>query len=327
MADNTQLVDWALANSSKISLKVTKLDWISDWLPGHFDYQIAITCNAVIYRGRGIDPEEPVAFAKAVAEAFERFAMTGYENPWATAAYIDYDGAATRAYYELVGIDRALCHHYCKERFSPLDLSVLPGYFDLKQIKKALKKNGLEARLYELRPVMDARTCTMMAWHKDTGHKVQGFVNGYGCAQSIAKAAASAAYECLRTAAAVYLGGAKPERPLGELNQPGSAWYHFWATQTKECMDYFSNNLQPPPHPAVPQPPENLSIKDVTIQRISTLSREFPDIPLFIAQAKSDKFIKPQFGPFRPDGATLNRLKEFCGHAVEPDLQVPHFYG
>lgn len=327
MADNTRLVDWALENSSKISLKVTKLGWISDWLPGHFDYQIAITCNSSVYRGRGIDAEEPVAFAKAVAEAFERFAMTGAENPWATAAYIDYDGAATRAYYELVGIDRALCHHFCKERFSLLDLSVLPEHFDLERLYKALKKNGLEVRLFELRPVMDAKICTMMAWHRDTGHKVQGFVNGYGCAQTMEKAATSAAYECLRTAAAVYLGGAKPERPLGELNQPGSAWYHFWAAQTKECMDYFRDNLQPTPYSSAPLPPENLSIKDVSIEGISTLHQAFPDIPLIVAQAKSDRFIKPQFGSFRRDSATLKRLNEFCGHPVDPDIRVPHFYG
>lgn len=327
MANTSRLIDWALSNSSRISLKVTKLGWISDWLPGHFDYQIAITCKTEVYRGRGIDTEEPVAFAKAIAEAFERFAMTGFENPWATAAYPDYAGAAARAYYELVGIDRALCHHFCKERFSPLDMAVLPEQFDLNQVKRTLAKNNLEIQLFELRPVMDAKICTMMAWHKDPRHKVKGFVNGYGCAQTMEKAAASAAYECLRTAAAVYPGGAKPDLPLEELKQPGSAWYHFWANQTKECRDYFADYLVPEKNSVSLLAPEELSRKDVIIEEISTLRHDFPDIPLVIAQAKSDRFMKPQFGASRLDAAAIKRLTEFCGHPVESVVTVPHFYG
>lgn len=327
MANTSRLVDWALSNSSRLSLKVTKLGWISDWLPGHYDYQVAITCKAAVYRGRGIDTEEPVAFAKAVAEAFERFAMAGFENPWATAAYIDYDGAAARAYYELVGIDRALCHHFCKERFGQLELAALPEQFNLKRLKIVMEKNNLETQLFELRPVTDAKICTMMTWHKDPRHNVQGFVNGYGCAQTIEKAAVSAAYECLRTAAAVYLGGAKPDRPLKELKQPGSAWYHFWASQTKECLDYFTDYLLPAKNYILPLAPERLSRKDVVIEQVSTLSRDFPDIPLVIAQAKSNRFIKPQFGASRLDVAAVKRLTEFCGHPVESVVTVPHFYG
>ena len=327
MANISRLIDWTLKNSAKISLKVTKLGWISEWLVGHFDYQVAIKWEGVIYRGRGIDAEEPLAFGKAVAEAFERFAMTGFDNPWATAAYLDYEVAATRAYFELVGIDRALCHHYCKTRFTKRDFSILPERFQLQKLKKTLEKNNLEAGLFELRPVLDAKICTMMVWHKDPKHKIRGFVNGYGCASDIDAASASAAYECLRTAAAVYVGGARPDKPLEVLNQPGNAWYHFWATQSDECMDYFKNNLYPVDS-FVPQLfAEPLSRKDVSIERISTLDRDFPTIPLVIAQAKSDKFIKPQFGPFQPNESTIKRLTEFCGHLVDPDVLVPHFYG
>lgn len=274
-----------------------------------------------------MDSEEPVAFGKAIAEALERFAVDGFENPWATAAYLDFDGASARAYFELAGIDRALCHHYCRTRFNKLDISVLSGRFRVGQIKKMLDRYGLEAGFYELRPTRDAKICTMMAWPKGQAKEELGFVNGYGCSGDITVAATSAAYECLRTAAAVYLGGARPERPLSTFNQPGNPWFHFWANQTAASINYFRKYLMPLKDPGEVLPPESLSVKDVRIGRITTLDNAFPGIPLVVAQAVSEKFIKPQFGPIRMDPATERRLLEFCGRRVVPEAQVPHFYG
>jgi hypothetical protein len=92
-------------------------------------------------------------------------------------------------------------------------------------------------------------------------------------------------------------------------------------------MDYFKTTLLPDENSTQQLTTEALSIKDVSIEKIFTLEHAFPGIPLVIAQAKSDKFIKPQFGPFRPDAATIKRLTEFCGHPVKLDVVAPHFYG
>jgi len=214
-----------------------------------------------------------------------------------------------------------------KERFRELDLAVLPDKFDRKAIQKALSKHDIEIKLFELRPARDARVCTMMAWSKRPRGAGEGFVNGYGCASDIRAAAGGAAYECLRTAAAVYVGGARPEQPFESLKRPGSSWYHFWAVQTKECQDYFHENLAPLPGVSDRVAPEALESGDVPIERIDRLNSLFPDIPLVIAQAKPGKLIKPQFGVFYHDEAFVARLRGFCGRPVHPDFSVPHFYG
>jgi hypothetical protein len=327
MADISRLIDWALAHASQIDLKVTKLQWIDSWLPGHYDYQVSITHSGVKHKGRGIDLDESVAFGKAVAESFERLAMSDYENPWATAAYLNPEGAARRAYQELLSIDRAICHHYGKVRFKNLDTEILSDVFQLKQLKKMLAKNGLVLHLYELRPTTDAKVCTMLIWHTDSNHPIKGFVNGFGCSNNLEEAAKHAAYECLRTATAIYLGNARPEEPLETLNTQGNSWWHFWSSQSKASKNYFMDNLVPLNNETNAFIPEHISYSDANIVPVETLHVLFPDLPLSIAQASAERLITPQFGPFQGDAATIKRLETFCGHGIDTYTEVPHPYG
>jgi len=328
MANSSRLIDWILKYSDLLQFKVIQLKWISDWMPGYFDYKVSIFARGKTHNGRGIDKNEAIAFSKASAEALERCATNGLDSPWNTSAYIDYVGARQRAYHELVGIDRTLCHHFCKKPFKQIDLKVLEYHFNLRVLKKMLDKNDLEIGLYELCPVSDAKICTMMAWHKNPNYKIRGFVNGFGCGADIKSAVVNATFECLRTMTAVFLGHAHSNIPLEKLEYPGSSSWHFWLTHNSlEAMNYFKRYLKPQKNLAVDFLPENLSIQDATFQRITTLDRIFPDLPLSIVQARSDKFIHPQFGPTVLDAHTLKRLEQFNNAPVEVDHNIPHFYG
>ena len=169
------------------------------------------------FAGRGIDSDEKTAFDKACAEAIERAICWTLKAPAAMAAFPDEEGARSRAYYELVGIDRAICHHFCRQRLHPCSFGTLGKSIPAANIQKMAAANRLEINLFELRPVADARVISAIAWSKDPRHPVKGFVAGFGTGPSQENAALSAVLECLRTAAAVFIGGAGPEEPLNSL--------------------------------------------------------------------------------------------------------------
>lgn len=325
--ENTQgLIDWGLANASRLGLHVTRVEWIDEWLPGYSDYQIKLEHGGAIYTGRGIGNTEPLAFAKGLAEALERLALSFRENPWAAAAYYDTEGASLRAYRELLGIDRALCHHFCghKPRQLPsAELRLLPA---ADRVEKMLKKHSLELGIYELRPTADARICAAFMWSKDSKGGVPGFVAGYGCDADLESAATHAFVECARSAVAVFLGKASP--PEEELiKRPGNPRWHFWQARTAEGLKHLRETFLPHQGEVVQLSTENISIKDVNFTEVETLRGTFPDLPLRFVQASSDRLLKPQFGEFQGDTATMRRLGEFNGGPVVVNTTAPHFYG
>lgn len=325
--ENTQgLIDWGLANASRLGLHVTRVEWIDEWLPGYSDYQIKLEYAGAIHTGRGIASTEPLAFAKGLAEALERLAMSFRENPWAAAAYYDAEGTSLRAYRELLGIDRALCHHFCGHKprqFSPAELRFLPA---AGRVETMLKKHSLELDIYELRPATDARVCAAFMWSKDSKKGVPGFVAGFGCDVDLESAATHAFLECARNAVAVFSGKASP--PEEELvRRPGNPRWHFWQARTAAGLKHLKENFLPRQGEVVQFSTENISIKDVSFTAVKTLRGTFPDLPLCFVQASSDKLLKPQFGEFRGDTATMRRLEEFNGGPVIANTAAPHFYG
>ncbi len=326
MANTQGLIDWGISNASKLNLHVTRVEWIDDWLPGYFDYEVKIKFKNMECVGRGIDASEPQAFAKGLAEALERLALSFCENPWCAAAYYDFEGAAQRAYRELLGIDRVLCHHFCRRKFRalpPQALGFLPAQTNLFEL---LGKYSLDLGFYELKPGADSKVCAAFMWSKNKNCSIPGFVAGFGCDTDIESAGLHAFLECARSAVAVFIGGAMP--PKEELIQrPGNPRWHFWQAQSAASMRYIEENLLSSLDEEKRFETENISIKDVAFMEINTLNSIFPDIPLVFVQASSARLIKPQFGEFKGDAATMRRLEIFNGGPVRVDASVPHFYG
>ena len=323
---NSSVVDWAIANASKLNLEATKVTWVDEWLPGYFDYQVKIIIDGQVYLGRGIDSNEDIAFAKSVAEGLERAAASALKDPWATAAYPDFHGARERAYFELLGIDRVLCHHYCRRRSRVLEQEVVGTSFPARRFFEMLRKNRLEITLLELTPSSDAKVAGAFVSSIDPESPIKGFVKGYGVEKTLEEAVSHAVIECMRNSVAVFLGGAKPDP--GELScRPTNPRWHFWMAQTAESMKYFRANFISKPETKSQLAPENISINNTGFTRINTLDSIFPDVPLVFVQAYSDKLIRPQFGEFTADEHTVKRLEIFNGGPVNVDATVPHFYG
>jgi len=327
MENSKRLIDWSISNSNKLNLEVTTVEWINEWLPGYFDYQIKIKLDNNIYTGRGIDFIETNAFAKGLAEALERFAVSFLQNRWCSAAYYDYNESAQRAYYELLAIDRVLCHHFCKKKLKIVSFDEIKLIDGINHLIKMLEKNQLKMGIYELRPSMDAKVVSTLIWSTNSKHPIQGFVAGFGCDRNLKDAIIHSILECLRNAVAIFVGGLKAE-PEELFCSPTNPRWHFWQALKKESREYLEKYLIPKPGEEINLEVEYISINDVNFTQINTLNSIFPDIPLVFVQATSDKLIKPQFGKFLPDTHTSKRLKVFNGGPLEIDSNIPpHFYG
>ena len=323
-----QLTDWLLANSKRLGLKADKYSWVDEWLPGFFDYGVIISVRNKTFSGRGIDKMEETAFHKAAAEALERAAVgiARLEMPWCTAAYPTAQGAEERAYYELLGIDRVFCHHYCRKEMREIPWAEIAGFFPDDHLAKVLKENKLDVRLYELRASLDAKSVCAIATGGKAAH-IGGFVAGFGTDKTVKAAVQHAILECLRTAVVCLFTDYKPEEPLEDLKRGGEPRWHFWQAQTTESLRYLRENLLPSPGKSEALVPEKVSISDVHFTKILSLNSAFPDIPLFFVQACSNKLVTPQFGDFDFSPEILGRLKDFNGGPINIIRGIPHFYG
>ena len=323
---NSSIVEWTIENSSRLNLEVTRVTWVDEWLPGYFDYQVRIAACGKTYTGRGIDAVEDLAFAKAVAEALERAATCGLRDCWATAAYPDLFGAKERAYSELLGIDKVLCHHYCRRRVRILGQEALGTSFPIKPFLKMLKKNRLEVTVLELTPSLDARVAGVFVSSLDPACAIKGFVKGYGVEKTLESAVIHALIECMRNSVTVFLGGATPNPGELSCDATNPRW-HFWQAQTAESLKYLRTHFVAGAVAGSRLEPEIVSITDATFTRINTLDSIFPEVPLCFVQAHSDKLLKPQFGKFQGDALTMKRLEAFNGGQIELPTDIPHFYG
>ena len=328
MENSSSVTEWALENSRRLALTVQKVTWIDEWLPGYSDYHIEVSVGGKIHKGRGTDASEQTAFIKAVAESLERAACYGLETPWGTAAYTDQKTAEKRAYAELLGMDRALCHHYCKIKGKRVALEELSPVIPVKNLIKKLNNHGLVLELCELRPAQDARVFSAYGWAKASSCKYPGIISGFGASDIRLDAARQAVLECLRKFLAIFIGKTISAVSLDDLKRDKSPWWHIWSmTGSAASKSYLMRNILPGDVEKGEQIPENISIECMRFSRLNSLDEIFPDLPLLFMQAHSPRLLRPQFGETVIDPETKKRLEDFNGGLVDIDLSVPHFYG
>lgn len=321
------LREWAIKNFKVLNIKVEKYRWIDKWLPGYFDYAVEIYVRGKKFRGRGIDNKEETAFDKAIAESVERAVVwfSDLEYPWATSAYPDLEGAKERAYWELLGIDRTICHHLCRVKAKKISLDILDGKIDLDRFNFLLRKNRIYFELYEFRPTLDSKSVFAISYSPNS--RIGGFISGFGTDKDIKRACLHAIFECLRTAVVAFFDDIKPERSIEYLKERREPRWHFWKAQEKASLDYLKKYIIPEEGEEIILKTEDISIKDCDFITLNNSKEIFFDIPLYFAQAKSDKLITPQFGEIILDPKTQKRLEAFNEDICEIELNIPHFYG
>ena len=318
-----------LANASKLSLRVTRLTGIEEWLPGYFDYHIRFSVSGKEAAGRGTDADEARAFLKAASEAVERFACQGLDYPWASATHSDGKQAGFRAYRELLGMDRAMCHHFTGTKLKLLELSVLNNTRLERFLRKACEKHGIKLQLCEMRPSADSVIAAAYAWNLD-GRGLPGVLSGHGVADSLPEASHQALIECLRKVGPIFINKRKPGDALTELRKSRSPWWHIWKMSMDPAgLAYLKNKLFTEDAQRNRFAREGISVEDVSLTEITGFKKIFPDVPCTVMQAYSDKLLRPQFGAAIIDSAALTRLNAFCfpEKFEKLEMEIPHMYG
>src|SRR3989338_3968986 len=106
MENSKKLIDWALSRHQLLDLKVTKLTWVDEWIPGHFDFNTQISVGSEVFKGRGFSNNIEIAMVKSIAEALER-AVCKYNGIHSSgvAAHTDKIQAQINAKTELIERD------------------------------------------------------------------------------------------------------------------------------------------------------------------------------------------------------------------------------
>ena len=321
------MIDWALSNSGRLNLKATRLTGVDEWLPGYYDYHIGLRFNDREVFGRGTDRDEPRAFLKAVSEAVERISCQGLAYPWATAVHSDPVLASRSAYRELLGMDRALCHHFTGAKLRPLEKAVLAPGIRVGALEDCCDRYGIALRLFEMRPAADSFVAAAFGWPARSGVP-PGVLSGYGCSGTLREAAQQAVIECVRKIGPIFLENIKPKEDMAELEKKGGPWWHVWKmSQESAGLNYLKTVLAPSAAEEVSFAEEDISQADAGFREITEFKKYFPEMPCVVMQAYSDKLILPQFGRPAADAGTLQRLRAFNGERTSVELSVPHMYG
>ena len=327
MENIPELIGWALSNAKRLKLKATRLTGIDEWLPGYFDYHIRLEFNGCEVFGRGTDKDEARAFLKSISEAIERISCHDLAYPWATATHSDTSQAARSAYRELLGMDRALCHHFTGAKIRPLEAKILEPDIRTGALKKCCDSYGIALRLFEMRPAADSFIAAAFGWPERSGVP-PGLLSGYGCAGTLAEAARQAAIECIRKIGPIFVEKIKPEEGMAELEKKGGPWWHIWKmSQESAGLNYLKTTLIPSNTDDVRFTAENIAETDMHFREITKLKEHFPDIPCVVMQAYSDRLLMPQFGKPAANEAMMLRLKVFNGENTGVELSIPHMYG
>lgn len=325
MANNPQITDWILYNAKSLKLDVTRLTLTTEWLPGYFDYHSEIQIDEVVYSGRGIDRDEELAFIKSVAEALERAACRSLNEPWGTSAHVSLREAKRHSYYERVTLDRALCHHFCRQPLHSESLAIVSSRIDCYTLIQHLKKHNLALEIFQMRPVIDAKSVMAIAYPLEANKF--GFISGFGTSPSLAEASMQAIKECLRDVLAVFVAHEKPAKQLKELREARDPLYHHWFNALHpEALAYFNTYLRPEIAENVLRK-EAISITDMTFEQLDSLAQYFSGIPFVFLKANTDKLLVPQFGSFLNTKKTQKRFNEFCVDGIVADTSMPHSHG
>ena len=287
MENTKKLTKWLLNNDKALKLKVTKVRWVDEWLPGFFDFSIKIELNGIKFIGRGVDENQGVAFVKAGSEAIERAVCNSNSIPtFGVAAHTELHKAKENAKLEVIERDRFFCHFLTKTPFRNITGLKLEG-IDLERIENKLLERDIRLRFLEMNSICGVSSTMCLA---SSDNKSFGII-GLGASSDIYKALEHALIECLtNTANQVY------------QTQDGNNFLkeNPWALDKNGFYKEESN----------PQ----FSFKELSLGY-----SELKDCPIHLYKCESEDVQHAFFGEVKKEKVNLERLNVFKGYKISFD--------
>jgi hypothetical protein len=329
MADSQKLISWLLDNSEKLQLQATELTWVQEWnLSGVFDYQVEITIQDRIYKGRGTALTEELAFVKAGAEAIERAFCGGYGiSSLGVAAHTDQVLAEKNAASELNERDAFFNHYYLKRSLDLLEDSKIHNFKNRWQSAfKKLATNRVDCQFFEAESDIESVVVCVMS-----GEKAQqkfGGIIGLGSNQSIDAALESAFLEALRNAASVLQDeGSEPFSINDFLNieKPNSLDRQRLAMN----VEYWSGVKNIFPLKAATATVFKRPTASVIFQNLICPFKELTSAPVVVCRAHFENDGTKLIRPYDKSPTTWARLQNYSKNKLtEADIENrPHFLG
>ena len=217
MENSSPIITWAKANQRFLEVKIRRLTWIDDWLPGAWDFECSIRVGAHRFVGRGTAFDRTVSLEKALSEAVERAVVfdSQIESSNGVAAYPTRQGAEHRALQELVERHLYMNHHYrCLSMDKIESNSVILSH--VKPLLDSLVNCDVGLEVYEMTKLGSFRT-TMVRLN---GHRLIpkfGSVIGLGSRKNLSDSVAQSLFEAARKLAYCLVSGDRNSLSLEEF--------------------------------------------------------------------------------------------------------------
>ena len=317
--DNQKLNNWILDHAHTLDIKIERMEWIKEWFPEYYDFNVKACFEGNIIEGRGIDKDQDSALLKAFSELIERIACKhlGIRSN-GVAAHFNKNMARENAKKELIERDAILSHFLTSEPFFLKE--VFPW---MNEFEKRLLSIGLEVSFGEA--YSSVSDCHVVAC-KVLGREKFGAFWGYGNDYDLSKAYHHAALECMVNVSAYLYGAYRPQRidlesfnRLSIVNGVDHQRLHY--TQDLLKLEVGQPSIDDK---------EVLNLEEIEVENIELTSiGDFSSVPLFVCRATSKRLQNIFYREPHTDVINLNRLEQFSGRKLTFDdvLLTPHPIG
>ena len=314
MDAHKRLNSWLLSRYRELSLKVTQLHWVDEWMPGISDLQVSIVLDGRQYVGRGVAESSDLAFTKAGAEALERaFCFEHNISTCGVAVHTEEGAARENARNELVERDRFFCHYLTRTPFEKFDLD------EYGVVREKLKEHDITMKIFEMITLNGIVSFVCFTQGEKTGLLV-----GLGAGQDVDIAIGKAVRECLINTLASLHGKITP-LGFGEFDN------------LKVCQSEDHRRLYQGEKALIEKntwmlsgglgisEPEFVEEGSFRYERLYGRNELLQEAPIIVVKCENDWLQKSFYGNFSEEHINIARIRRFS--AVSELNRFPHPLG
>lgn len=320
---------WLLDEPHPFSVKVSEVDFISDWLPGFHQFFVESRIDHHLVLGIGTAASRELALTKACAELLERSVFALHKegrNTSGWAAYRSEVGARQRAKLELLERDAFLSHFLTRTPFPDVTndrrLKPDPVY---SHFRRRLREVGVDLKVGHLGKIGRFHIVVCAAFGDRRPQRRFGVTLGLGANARLQTAVRHGLCEIFFDVMRVIFGRPRvlSAQDFLRLGRPRVAHHTALGlhVQSAALMRKLFARQRRLLRASVP--------RGFKFERVRT-PRLLKGMPLVVVRATNPKLQELYFGKTRPSVLNEERLRRFSQHSPKERLLVetyPHFFG